>query len=234
MTGVSFTRGRRPSDIILDEEPSYRSRRVVNVLPITGFIASNGTALKAGRILLRRRIQAVGSVSFSSGAPTGKGNLTLHPTFRAWKGPAIPGDYSFRCVSTATNGGVFELTAPDGRRLQTVSAGTVGSAQTVDNELLTGMRILDGAVDYQVGDAFFLTLVESPPVWEVALNDDHTTTSQPFLDPVILIEDVREGQPKGIVVTREARIRAEYVDFSAATSWPEYLDAFAAKGIVFE
>jgi hypothetical protein len=230
-----FTRGRRPSDIVLDEEPSYRSRRVVTVAPITGAIASFGTEFRAGRVLVRRKIEAVGTVSFVSGSPAGKGTLVL-PTFgKAWKADAIPGLYSFRCVAASANAGTFELTAPNGLFLQTLTAGPSGSAETVNTPFLVGMRIVDGGVDFEVGDAFFLTLdAPSAPTWEVLQNDGHTAESQAFLDPVVLVEDAPEAGGKALAVAREARLRREYLVSFGLGAWDDWENRLAERGIVFE
>ena len=73
------------------------------------------------------------------------GSIALGPRARV-------GDYVIACVVAATDGGIFQVTGPDGVSLGLALVGTAFA-----NDAL-GFTIADGATDFVVGDTFTLTV----------------------------------------------------------------------------
>lgn len=70
---------------------------------------------------------------------------------------AMPGIYKLRCIATATNGGTFRLTAPDGTIVGdfTISGGAGGTAAV--NSHIKGV-ITDAATDFSAGEGFDISV----------------------------------------------------------------------------
>lgn len=80
------------------------------------------------------------------GGNTGNGTLTLDATTPTLSGYQV-GTYTVRCTATASNGGTFTVTGPDG-----ASKGTVAVGSTFNNEIK--FVVADGSTDFALGDGF--------------------------------------------------------------------------------
>jgi hypothetical protein len=109
--------------------------------------------VKSGRVLLRGT--AIGLIMLGAltvGATTGTGNGVLTPTAAPLGKLAQVGDYVLTIVAAASDGGTFQLVAPDGSRLKD---GAVGVAYAGDHLNFT---LADGATDFTVGAKIVLTV----------------------------------------------------------------------------
>lgn len=91
-----------------------------------------------------------------SGGNTGNGTFVLDATTPIQSG-AIEGVYTLRCITAATNGGVFRLEDPNGTVLGDFTiTGGAGGTVTV-NEQIKGV-LTDGSTDFVAGDGFDITI----------------------------------------------------------------------------
>ena len=92
-------------------------------------------------------------LAFTVGAPTkvGTGDGTLTRASPAFSAEAKVGTYKVKCVTAASNGGVFDVIDPDGVR---EGQATVGVAYTGSVKF----TIADGSADFIVGDYFTLAV----------------------------------------------------------------------------
>jgi len=102
-----------------------------------------------------------GTVTRVAGTNTGNGTCTAMSV----TGTPKPGAYVFKCTATATNGGVFSLTDPDGTVLTGSTTLTPGAATaTVVSRNGLQFTITDGSTDFAVNDLFTITV---PALWVV-------------------------------------------------------------------
>lgn len=111
--------------------------------------------LEAGAVL--GAIPAGTSASAAkTGGNTGNGTFVLDATTPIQPG-AKEGVYTLRCITAATNGGVFRLEDPDGNVLGDFTiTGGAGGTVTV-NEEIKGV-LTDGSTDFAAGDGFDITI----------------------------------------------------------------------------
>jgi len=131
------------------------------------------------------------SVTVSDGVPTsaacvgtGNGTLTSVESRRGTK----TGAYVLECTAAVTNGGVFNITDPDGNVIEediTITPGAGGTA-SFDNDQLAGI-ITDGATDFAVGDTFTITVTIWP---RQCIPADKAATDGSSKVYAILAEDV--------------------------------------------
>ncbi len=88
-------------------------------------------------------VAAAGTATAVTGS-TGNGTITASPATGAG---ALQGTYSIVCEKTAADGGIFNVTAPDGSSLGKATVGTAFTTQLT-------FTIADGSTDFVVGDAF--------------------------------------------------------------------------------
>lgn len=103
--------------------------------------------LGPGVILGKKTVGAVATTGLADAGNTGDGTCTGVTAGAKVKA----GGYTLNCVLAATNGGTFEVMAPDGRQ---IGLAMVGVAFTSDEINLT---INDGTTDFAVGDIFTIT-----------------------------------------------------------------------------
>lgn len=113
-----------------------------------GLIASGSGVCDTGLVMGKTWRGAVTAAAAEGN--TGNGVLTLDATTPALAGAAV-GAYTVACVTAASNGGVFRVSAPDG-----VLLGDVAVGATFANRIK--FAIADGAVDFAVGDTFTITV----------------------------------------------------------------------------
>lgn len=105
----------------------------------------------AGTILARRAV-ALATTEAMDGGNTGDGTLTLATVV---PGPVVPlvGTYTLTCTLAVTNGGVFQLTDPNGKIVGNQLTLTVGAGATTVFEV-AGLEfsVTDAATDFVAAD----------------------------------------------------------------------------------
>ena len=111
---TALTQSARPAEFLLSEAPGSLSREAV-------VVASGAGALVPGSVLGRvtKRLAAA-PIPTVSGTSPGNGTMT-NLAF----GPDVQvGTYALACITAASNGGIFSVTAPDGTALPNATVGT--------------------------------------------------------------------------------------------------------------
>ena len=111
---TALTQSARSAEFLLSEAPGSLSREAV-------VVASGAGALVPGSVLGRvtKRLAAA-PIPTVSGTSPGNGTMT-NLAF----GPDVQvGTYALACITAASNGGIFSVTAPDGTALPNASVGT--------------------------------------------------------------------------------------------------------------
>ncbi len=103
--------------------------------------------LKSGQGTLKRG-SVIGEIAKAVGTPTlaGTGNGTM--TAVSISKNAVIGDYKVKCITAATDGGVFSVIDPNGNRLADAVVGTAYTSAQVN------FTINDGSSDFTVGATF--------------------------------------------------------------------------------
>lgn len=179
----------------------------------------------------RRRLIAPGLVSAAAaagGGNTGNGVVTLGtPTTSA---AAVPGTYTATLITTAVNGGVFEVTDPNGTVIGNATVGTL-----FDGEIR--FTVADGATDFDVGDTFTFVVTAGA---DIVLTDSSGGTPATALAAVVTPTAVAQDgaaslAPKagfdtqiGLIEDAHAEIAAslnKMIDLIAGPSYPD-VDGF--------
>jgi hypothetical protein len=111
---------------------------------------TGSAALDRGTLLGRVTLGAASKAAKSGGNAANTGDMTLDVTTPILANAQV-GVYTVRCISTASNGGTFRVTAPDGTVL-----GDVAVAATFANHIK--FVIADGSLDFIVGEGFDVTI----------------------------------------------------------------------------
>lgn len=138
----TYTDSTRAGEFLLSEGPVDFSREQIT-LAITTVAIPAGTVLTCG-LTATARIKPTN---------TGNGTCTLDATTPLLTG-AMPGVYSLICITAASNAGTFRMFDPRGAFVVDVAVGVASANQLK-------LVIADGAVDFIVGDAFFVTVEPS-------------------------------------------------------------------------
>jgi len=168
MSELINTQSQNGSDLFAGDFP-----RVVK--PVT--IAA-GQDLAAGTVLGKITKGAATSVA-KTGGNTGTGSLTLDSTTPIIAN-AQAGGYTAKCITAATNGGIFRVTDPKGNVLGDVAVGSTFSDQIK-------FALADGETDFVVGDGFDITIAAGSGYYK-AYDDDNIDGSEKAV--ALLAEDV--------------------------------------------
>jgi hypothetical protein len=212
---ASQTEGNRLNDILKWESgvEKYHAREDVTVL--------SGQNIAVGSVL-GQITKALGTVV----AGTNTGNGTVSGVSLGTR--AEVGNYVLKCITAATNGGTFQVKAPDGKVLPPA---TVGAAYMSDHVNFT---INDGSADFVVGDSFTIP-VEAGSGKIRAINIAGVDGSQEAFGIALADYDATGGDIEGVAVVRDAVIDPENL------VWPEgatsdqkaaALEQLELKGIV--
>jgi len=139
---TTFTEGRHPGEFLMSEANGFRSRE-------KGIILSGSGIVIPGTILGLVSVGAA-SVAAKAGGNTGTGLLTIDATTPLLDG-VMPGVYTVRCITAATDGGTFRVEDPTGDVLGDVAVGATFSDEVK-------FAIADGGTDFIVGDGFNITV----------------------------------------------------------------------------
>lgn len=136
------------------------------VTVVSGQNLVRGTVV--GRISKGAAVAAAGTNTGTGGV---SGTITVTPLI-------MPGVYTFKCTTAATNGGVFSVTTPTGERLLDA---VVGTAYTSAH--FSGITIADGGTDFALGDTFTVTVAAGSGKWKAfsASNTDGSETPRGIL-----------------------------------------------------
>jgi hypothetical protein len=192
---ASQTEGNRLNDVLKWEGgiEKYHAREDVTVL--------SGQNVSAGAVL--------GRIAKAAGTVAGAGNTGTGTVSGVSLGAlAELGNYILTCIATATNGGTFQVKAPDGRVLPPA---TVGAAYTSDHINFT---VNDGGTDFALGDSFTVPVVAGSGKVR-AINFAGVDGSRDAFGIALSDYDAGEGDVEGVAVVRDAVIDA------ANLVWPE-------------
>ena len=137
---TATTMSARSAEFLLTEAPGSLSRQAV-------VVASGAGALVPGSVLGRvtKRLAAA-PIPTVSGTSPGNGTMTAL-TF----GPDVQvGTYALACITTASHGGVFSVTAPDGTALPNATVGTAYKTSHLSFTLNDGSSDFTAAARFNV------------------------------------------------------------------------------------
>jgi hypothetical protein len=200
---TSLTEKKYTSDFLLGEAAHHRSRAAAT------FLAGDGATidLQAGTIL--GRILFDDPAGAADGGNTGNGALTVGDLGRL----AVLGVYTLTCIEDIDAGGRFSVTAPDGTAL---AEALVGAAYSNDH---LGFTIADGSTDFELGDAFTITVAVGS-LKLVPLDQDAVDGSQVFAGINLNSVTVPDGTDlAGVIITGEAVVKRQ------GLIWPASIDA---------
>lgn len=140
---------------------------------------TGSAALVRGTLLGRVTLGAATKAAKSGGNAANTGDMTLDVTTPILAN-AMAGVYTVRCISTASNGGVFRVTSPDGDVL-----GDVAVAATFANQIK--FVIADGSQDFVVGEGFDVTVAAGSGYLKKSATASVDGSQRPV---AILVDDV--------------------------------------------
>ncbi len=187
-------------DWLKHEHDAKLYRREVTLLSGAGDLIT-GTVL--GKIT-----KAAVSSAAKSGGNTGNGTLSLDGTTPKLAG-AKPGVYAVRCVSGATNGGLFQIADPDGNVIGHYVVGAAAFAVQIK------FTIADGSTDFVAGDGFDVTIAAGSGKWKKHISgavDGTETAAGILLDG----RDATSADAKAVIVDGPAEIASLELTWDAS------------------
>lgn len=162
------------------------------------------------------------TITVATGAPTvvGTGNGTISGLSLGRK--AKTGRYVITCIAAGTNTGTFQCVDPDGDIAweATITGGAGGTAVVADHEQLNA-TITDGSTDFGAGAFFevfvFNQLVKKCVAWDPTTFDGRHQVAGVLYDNV----DASAADADGVIVAREAEVRAADLQWAAAITAAE-------------
>jgi hypothetical protein len=162
-----------------------------------------------------------------NGRNTGHGVLAMDPTTPILAG-ALSGVYTATCTVAAAGAGTFQVTAPGGAVLGTVTVGGAAFATQIK------FTIADGAPDFVVGDQFSIELGPVSPATVVPLNLAASDGTQNAAGILLFTTDATSGAVKTTMIAREAVLSSYGLTWPAGITQAQQDAAVAqlgAKGI---
>jgi hypothetical protein len=178
------------------------------------------------------------TVAVAASAPTvvGTGNGTISSLSLGRE--AKTGRYRVECVATATNGGTFEITGPDGAKLgqKAISGGAGGTAVFSDHPHLN-CTITDGGTDFALGDFFEVFVYNERTKKVVAFDPSPTSYDGRHIAVGVLWDnvDASSADKPGAIIARDAEVTKAELVFDSSVPTGEQATALAqleALGIV--
>jgi len=161
------------------------------------------------------------------GRNTGMGVLTMDATTPLLAG-VLPGVYTATCTVASAGAGTFQVTAPNGTVLGTVTVGGAAFATQIK------FTIADGAPDFVVGDQFSIEVGPISPATVVALNLGASDGSQNAAGILLFTTDATAVAVKTTMIAREAVLSSYGLTWPAGITEAQMDAAVAqlgAKGI---
>lgn len=171
-------------------------------------VLTGSAALKSGTVL--GKILTAGATVAADGGNTGNGVLTVDATDPVLAG-AADGDYVVECITAATNGGTFRVSAPTGEVLGDVAVGDTFADRIK-------FAIADGATDFAVGDKFTVTAASGSGKF-TQLDPAATTGAEIAAGILVSDADPSAADVDCVVIERKAVIA------SAHLIWPAGITA---------
>ena len=191
---------------IVQEMPGYYSRDEVTV--------ALSQDLEAGQVLGKSGVPAdiLSAVLADASNTSGSGALTLDNTNPV--GPsAKTGNYRIVCIEPATNGGIFEVSDPEG-----VQIGKVAVGATFNNQI---KFVIADATDFAAGDAFTVTVTrESVKDEQFKALDMAATDGASDAAAIIIYPITTDGSTtkRAAIIARSAEVRASDLKWPAGIS----------------
>jgi hypothetical protein len=140
------------------------------------------------------------------------GTVTLGPA-------ALPGNYVLTCKTKQANAGVFTVADPRGLPLPDL---TVAVAYTGDH---INMTLADGATDFEVGDAFTISVATSSEVGEF---NPSASDGLQFAAGVLAFDtDATGGATAAVVIARQAIVQRNALVWKSGVTAPQKAVALA-------
>lgn len=179
---------------ILSEANGYLSREVLT-------IASGAGKLQAGTVLGKISLGAATSAAKSGGNAANTGALTLDAVTPVLANAKV-GVYTVRCITAASNGGIFRVEDPDGFVL-----GDVAVAATFADGVK--FSIADGSQDFIVGEGFDITVAAGSG--EYVASPNAFTAAKPGAENACAIlaypVDATDADVEAVCITNDAEVK---------------------------
>jgi hypothetical protein len=198
-----LTEGFTAGHFLASEAPGLRSRDAI----VLANAAGAAITVPAGTVLAKQVIGAASKAAKSGGNAANTGDMTLDGTTPVLANAQV-GVYTVRCISTASNGGVFRVTAPDGDVL-----GDVAVAATFANQIK--FVIADGSQDFIVGEGFDVTVAAGNGQFVPFLNATNLPAAGVLWDKVVV---PAESTAAGVGILRDAEVVAARLQYDATLS----------------
>lgn len=190
---ATLTEARHSAEFIMSEAGGKRSRENITVVSGAGKLA-------AGQLITRTGGGSASSAA-KSGGNTGNGAMTLDATTPVLDG-ARPGVYTVRCITAATNDGIFRVESPDGGVIGDVAVGATFADQIK-------FVIADGGTDFIVGDGFDVTVNPTAGTWAAATA---TVRAEGILVHAV---DATSAAVKTVAIVRDAEVNVNCLTYEA-------------------
>jgi hypothetical protein len=211
----SQNQGNTLQDILKWEEENRHSREIVTVL--------SGQNLSMGEVI-GKVTKSIPTTGTPDGGNTGQGSVTGVSGGK----DAKLGVYTLECVATASGGGTFKVTAPDGDALPDAVVGTAYVNEQIN------FTINDGDPDFSLGDKFTIEVAAGSRK-VTAIDLDAVDGSREACGFVIADYDASLGDVEGVAIVRNAVIVPDdlvWPDGATTDQKAQALAELKAKGIV--
>ncbi len=181
-------------------------------------VVAAGADLSAGAVLGKI---AAGAATGST--VTGTGSGTLGTITRGKK--VQVGAYTLLCVAAATNGGLFDVVAPDGSHVGVAEVGTAFTSEQIN------FTIADGSgADFVVGDSFTITVAAGSGQYTLI---DKTAVDGSAIARGVLAEDAAAASAAvTTAMITMGEVNSTVLSFTAGTVAADVTDDLRALGIV--
>lgn len=176
-----------------------------------------GAALSAGAVLGK-----VSAGAATGSTVTGTGSGTLGTITRGKR--VQVGAYTLLCVAVATNGGLFDVYAPDGSHVGVAEVGTAFTSNQIN------FTIADGGTDFVVGDSFTITVAAGSGKYVLI---DKTAVDGSAIARGVLAEDAASASADvTTAMITKGEVNSTVLSFTAGTVAADVTDDLRALGIV--
>jgi hypothetical protein len=190
-------------------------------------LAAGQSNILTGTVLGQKTANADLLEVVPNGRNAGQGVLTMDPTTPLLAG-ALSGVYTATCTVAAAGAGTFQVTAPGGAVLGTVTVGGTAFATQIK------FTIAVGGPDFVAGDFFSIEVGPISPASAVALNLTASDGSQNAAGVLLYTTDATAGAVKTTMIARGAVLSSFGLTWPAGITEAQ-MDAavaqLAAKGI---
>lgn len=130
---------------------------------------------------------------------------------------ARPGNYQFVCTTTATNGGTFTVTGPNGDVLGIFAMTAGAGAATAFATRQINFTLTDGSTDFAAGDTFNVAVFNELSSGKVVAWDPTTFDGRHRIGGVLYDNvDATLADTAGVIIARDAAVRAADLQYATA------------------